>query len=264
MRISKTHENMLALQELLGREGPDNQTTASAQEVLSVAGKLWLAVATAHRSPPKWRIEKAKKTVVRLGWEFHSDTDFSKWATIRTCPTTLRCWVRLYSPTSSGRRFVNTFQTLFVVRRGGTAPSLRFSGDALYIVNHLPPSRGGTRETCAISIYMLELCNEFMAAFVVQGIVGARPKHTRDAMLMRGDTTSAASWVNRYGESRDRRTGLTMGLSACIENAFGWCHVAKHIPGAENEFAHDNIQIARGTSTGACNSNNPRRKLGPN
>ena len=68
-------------------------------------------------------------------------------------------------------------------------------------------------------------------------VIGEKPTLPGQAILMRGDNVSAVSWVNRCGGARDRRAGLLMRLLGRMEIENEWCHVAKHIPGSQNELA---------------------------
>ena len=70
---------------------------------------------------------------------------------------------------------------------------------------------------------------------------------------MRGDI-AAASWINRYGGSRNRRAALAMRLLGRLEITSGWSHDAKHIPGVQNVVADGiskwpNKKIARNLQT---------------
>jgi len=94
-----------------------------------------------------------------------------------------------------------------------------------------------TRKHSDISINLLELCGMFFTAWCL--IVQERdlPENEGDPILMRGDSVSAVSWINRCGGSRDTRAGLVMRLLGRLELTSGWCLVAKHIPGVENVLA---------------------------
>ena len=82
-----------AIRELLERDWPCDRKEAKAQEVLSVAGKLWnltfvvragryfmwqlLSLTGLHM---KGRTNPRTQRTVRLGWEFHGDMALWKWA----------------------------------------------------------------------------------------------------------------------------------------------------------------------------------------
>ena len=93
LRISVTEGKIAAIRLTLEQEWPLTRKQASAQEVLSVAGKLWnltyvvkagryfvwqlLALTGLHTNP---RTKERTRSVVDLGWEFHNDIAFWKWA----------------------------------------------------------------------------------------------------------------------------------------------------------------------------------------
>lgn len=93
MTIATTRERIDAIRTTLAAEWPDTRQYASVQEVLSIAGKLWnLTYVMRAGKYFVWHLlrltglhDKAsrqtrKKRQVRLGWEFHGDLDFWKWA----------------------------------------------------------------------------------------------------------------------------------------------------------------------------------------
>ena len=51
---------------------------------------------------------------------------------------------------------------------------------------------------------------------------------------MRGDDSSAVSWVNRRRSAQNRRAGLLMRLLGRHEIANGCCHIAKHTSALES------------------------------
>ena len=91
MRILITQEKVAALRDLLERECPSERAEASAQEVLSIAGKLWnltfavragryfvwqlLRLTGLHSSAAK---SSRKTNIVQLGRDFHGDLVFWK------------------------------------------------------------------------------------------------------------------------------------------------------------------------------------------
>lgn len=76
-----------------------------------------------------------------------------------------------------------------------------------------------------------------VTCWVVQMVIGEKPKLPGQAILMRGDNVSVVSRVNRCGGARDRRAGLLMRLLGRMEIENEWCHVSKPIPGRENTLA---------------------------
>ena len=93
MRISITKERVDAIRDTLEQDWPRSKQYAQAQDVLSMAGKLWnltyvaragryfvcqlLRLADLHENV---KSEKRTQQVVKLGWEFHNDIAFWKWA----------------------------------------------------------------------------------------------------------------------------------------------------------------------------------------
>lgn len=81
--------------------------------------------------------------------------------------------------------------------------------------------KADTKETCAISISLLEVCGLFLTAFVVEGVVRDRSKQTGDPVLMRGDNASTVSWVNRCEGLRGGKAGLILWLLRRVEIVCG-------------------------------------------
>ena len=93
LRISVTEGKIAAIRLTLEQEWPLTRKEASAQEGLSVAGKLWsltyvvraslffiwqlLAPTGLHKNA---RTKERTRRVVDLGWEFHNDIAFWKLA----------------------------------------------------------------------------------------------------------------------------------------------------------------------------------------
>lgn len=83
-------------------------------------------------------------------------------------------------------------------------------------------TKSQTRESTSVTIsLLLELCEIVMTACVVHAFMGDRPAENEDPILMHGDTTSAVSWVNPCGVSRDRCAGLTMRTLGRMKIASG-------------------------------------------
>ena len=93
LRISVTEGEIAAIRLTLEQEWPITRKQASAQEVLSVAEKLWnltyvvragryfvwqlLALTGLHQNA---RTKECTRRVVDFGWNFHNDIAFWKWA----------------------------------------------------------------------------------------------------------------------------------------------------------------------------------------
>ena len=95
LRISVTEGKIAAIRLTLEQEWPLTRKQTSAQDVLSVAGRLWnltyvvragqyfiwqllIALTGLHRNA---RTKERTRRVVDLGWEFHNDIAFWKWTT---------------------------------------------------------------------------------------------------------------------------------------------------------------------------------------
>lgn len=88
-----------------------------------------------------------------------------------------------------------------------------------------------------VSIGLLEFFGMFFTAWCLIVLTRDLPVSERDSILMRRTNVSAVSRVNRWGGSRDARAGLVMRLLGRFELTSGWCMLAKHVPGVENEQA---------------------------
>jgi len=252
MTIAITRDKVAAIRELLVNEWPADRYQASAQDVLSIAGKLWnltfvvragryfvwqlLRLTGLHTSETK---QRRTKTLVDLGWEFHGDIAFWKWAIehrLVESGESLNAPFYAHIQRPPVRRYLSdaSFEAV-----GGYCPELkifwRYTLDVKLTAELKRKARA--RETSSITINLLELFGMFMTAWVVQCLVGDRPNEKGAPILMRGDNVSAVSWVNRCGGSRDRRAGLLMRLLGRLEIESGWCHIAKHIPGVANTLA---------------------------
>ena len=252
MRISTTQAKIEAIKLLLEREWPPVRKMADAQEVLSIAGKLWnltfvvragryfvwqlLRLTGLHK---KGRSKSRIQRVVRLGWEFHGDIAFWKWAIDQRLINQGESLSAPFYAHVLRRPVRHYFSDASFDAIGGYCPELR-----IFWRYTLDPQlssemkrKAQARESCAITINLLELCGMVITAFVVQLLLGDRPTTEGESIMMRGDNMSAVSWVNRCGGSRDRRAGILMRLLGRMEITSGWCHVAKHIPGVDNRLA---------------------------
>ena len=73
------------------------------------------------------------------------------------------------------------------------------------------------RETCTITIDLLELLGMVVTAWVMLELVGDRADEKGEVILMRGDNTAAVSWISRCGGARDKRACLLMRMLGCLE-----------------------------------------------
>ena len=98
------------------------------------------------------------------------------------------------------------------------------------------------RETCStcssITINLLEMLGMVVAARVMLELVEEKADTKGDPILMRGDSTSAVSWISPCGGVRDKRACLLMmRMLGRLEIKGGCNHTAKHIPGVRNTLA---------------------------
>ena len=73
------------------------------------------------------------------------------------------------------------------------------------------------RETCTITINLLELLGMVVTAWVMLELVGDTPTSDGDPVSMRGDNMAAVSWVNRCGGGTDKRASLLLRMFGRLE-----------------------------------------------
>ena len=75
-----------------------------------------------------------------------------------------------------------------------------------------------------LSINVLELLGMVMTAFVIIVIRRDRPGRVGETVLMRGNSSSAAQWVNNCkGGKGEVRSGGMMRILGVLEQTGGWC-----------------------------------------
>ena len=252
LRISVTEGKISAIRLTLEQEWPLTRNPASAQEVLSVAGKLWnftyvvragryfvwqlLALTGLHKNA---RTKKRTRRVVDLGWEFHNDIAFWRWTMDRQL---VRKGESLCAPIydhimrAPARRYYSDASFTAI---GGFFPELkvywRYSlAEALTLELK---EKSVTKQAGSITINLLELIGMMMSAFVMQMTENDRPEYAGDTVLLRGDNVSAVSWLNRCGGARDKRAALVMRIMGRLEITSSWSHKPKHIPDVLNVLA---------------------------
>ena len=249
LRISVTEEKITAIRRTLEQEWPLTRKQASAQEVLSVAGKLWnltyvvtagryfvwqlLAPTGLHKNA---RTKERTRRVVDLGWEFHNDIACWKWAIDQQLVRkgeSLCAPIYYHIMRAPARRY---YYDASFTAIGGFSPELkvywRYSlAEALTLGLKKQSVR---KQAGAITINLLELIRMIMSTFVMQITENDRPEYAGDTVLLRGDNVSAVSWLNRCGGARDKRAALAMRIMGRLEITSGWSHKAKHIPGVLN------------------------------
>ena len=173
------------------------------------------------------KIAKSKKRtrrVVKLGWEFHNDIAFWKWAIdqkLVSAGESLGAPFYAHVERTPSRTY---FSDASFPAVGGFCPELQVYWR--YVLNpHLTEllrNKMVTKGVDAVTINLLELYGMVMTAYVTQVILQDRPKTPGDPALLRGDNVAAVSWINRYGGSRGRRAGLAMRLLGRLEITSGW------------------------------------------
>jgi len=252
MTIATTRERLDAIREALATEWPKSRKYASVQDVLSIAGKLWnltyvmragkyfvwhlLRLTGLHDKASRQTREKRQ---VRLGWEFHGDLEFWRWALevkLAEKGESLSAFFFNHVQRTPFRHYLSDASFDAV---GGHCPEIKVFWRYQFQPEFTAElkRKAEEKEKSAITINTLELLGMIVTCWVVQTVVGEKPTLPGQAILMRGDNVSAVSWVNRCGGSRDRRAGLLMRLLGRMEIENKWCHVAKHIPGRENTLA---------------------------
>ena len=257
LRILATRGKIAAIRLTLEQEWPLTREQASTQEVLSVAGKLrnltyvvragryfvWqlLALTGLHKNA---RTKERTRRVVDLGWKFHNDIAFWKWAIDQQL---VRKGESLCAPIydhimrAPGRRHYSDASFTAI---GGFCPELKVYwpyslAEALTLELK---KQSVTKHAGSNTINILELMGMMMSAFKVQETEHDRPEYTGDKVLLRGDNVSAVSWLNRRGGARDRRAALAMRIMGRLEITSRWSHKTKHIPGVLSVLA-DGISL---------------------
>lgn len=231
-------------------EWPRDRHSATAQEVFSIAGKLWnLTYVVQAGMYVVWRLlrltglhvstSKNQSHRVELGREFHDDMDFWRWTIdeellITGASLNAPCFAAVKRPAKRLYLSDASFDAI-----GGYCLELR-----IYWRYDLPldcsaklKRKAANRETSSVTINLLELVGMVVTAWVMQELVGDRPETRGDPILMRGDNVAAFTWSNRCGGARDMRACLMMRMLGCLEISGGWGYNAKHIPGIQNTLA---------------------------
>ena len=150
---------------------------------------------------------KTQNRTVGLGREFHANLLFWKWAIdhellhegeARSAP----CYTAIKRPENRHYLSDASFEAV-----GG------FCAKRKVVLRYDLPKelmaelkgKADRRETCTITINLLEALGMVMIAWVMLELVGHRVDAKKDPILMRGDNTAALSWIARCGEARDKR-----------------------------------------------------------
>lgn len=182
---------------------------------------------------------KTQSHSVQLGREFDDDLDFWRWAInqeLLTAGETLCAPCFASVKRLPKRRYLSdaSFDAI-----GGYS-----YGNKMYWRYDLPLAfsaelkrKAALRETCSVTINLLELVGMVITGWSMFELGGDRPETKGDPLLMRGDNFAAVTWSNRCGGARDKRAGLMMRMLGRLEILGGWRYEAKHIPGKKNTLA---------------------------
>ena len=183
------------------------------------------------------------KPSIRLGPEFHADVHF---------------WMLLLSGGASSRALFTTPLYRFVpqipaFRLWSDACGSAFggyfcvpaNGEGLWARYDLTPAERARFQERAedhddISINLLDLFGMVLMAWVFVREVRMQPRHGQDCILMRGDNSSACSWVAKCRGGKEPRSGALMRILGCLEVTSGWCFESLHVRGQDN-FVADGI-----------------------
>ena len=90
----------------------------------------------------------------------------------------------------------------------------------------------------SLSINVLKLFGMVWTAYVMIVIRKDLPGRAGEAVLLRGDNSSAVQWVtNCRGGKDDVRAGGLMRIIGALEVRGKWCFQAKHVAGVDNSLA---------------------------
>ena len=218
MQISVTVEKAQAIKTALVNDWPRDRHSATAQEVVSIAGKLWnLTYVVRAGKYFVWRLlrltgshmshSKNQTHIVELGREFHDDLEFWRWGIdqeLLTAGASLSapCFAAVQRPPKRLNFSDASFDAV-----GGFRKERR-----IYWRYDLPLAfaaelkrKAACRETSSVTINRSELVGMVMTAWVMQELVGDSPETKGDPILMRGDNVAAVTWSNRCGGARDKR-----------------------------------------------------------
>ena len=247
LEISVTIKKAQAIQTALVDDWPRCRRRATGQEVFSIAGKLWnLTYVIRAGKYFVWRLlritdlhtrtRKKQSHSVELAREFHDDLAREFHDELLTAGESLGapCFTAIKRPAKIYYLSDASFDAI-----GGFCRKLR-----IYRRYDLPLAlpaelkrKAARRETCSVTINLLELVGMVLTAWVMHELAGDRPECKGDPILMRGDNFAAVTWANRCGGARDKRAGLMMRMLGRLEIQGGWRYDAKHIPGVQNTLA---------------------------
>ena len=246
-RISLTREKIEAIANLLHDQWPSRRRSARARDVLSIAGKLWnLTYVVRAGRYFVWRLSRLtglhderhprNQNVVPLGSEFHADLSFWKWAISQKLlqpgeAVFAPCYTAVRRPAKRHYLSDASFEAM-----GGYCIEHR-----IYWRYDLPPEltqelkeKAERRETCTITINLLERLGMVVTAWRMLEMRGDAPEAVEDPIAMRGDNVAAVTRINRCGGARDKRACLLMRMLGRLKIKGEWSHDAKLMPGVQN------------------------------
>ena len=179
------------------------------------------------------------QNVVPLGSEFHADFSFWKGVISQKLLQSgeavfAACYTALRRPANWHYLCDASFEAV-----GGYCLEHR-----MYWRYDLPPEltqelkqKAERRETCTITINLLDILGMVGTAWVMLESRGDTPEAVGDPIAMLGDNVAAVTWVNRCGGATDKRVCLLMKMLGRLEIDGGWNHDVKHISGVQNNLA---------------------------
>ena len=105
--------------------------------------------------------------------------------------------------------------------------------------------KAARRETCSVTINLLELVGMVLTVWVMHDLVEDHPESKGDPILMRGDSFAAVTWANRCGGARDKRAGLMMRMLGRLEIQGGWRNGGQRGGDERGSSAFDGVASAR-------------------
>lgn len=88
-----------------------------------------------------------------------------------------------------------------------------------------------------LSINVLELLGMVVGAWVFLVQSDMQPAYALDSIRMRGDNSSAVSWVNKCRGGKEPRSGALMRILGCLEMGSKWRFDSLHVKGSDNTIA---------------------------
>ena len=242
---------------LLEQQWPSCRRFASETELRSLVGTL-LHLSTIVRVgrfflrrmlntvglPPK-PVWGRSKPIIRLGPEFHADVQFWKMLLSGGAQSRVHFTIPLYRFVPQPPAYLlwsdacgSAFGGYFCIPEKEEGVWARY--------DLTPAERARFQQERAeshddLSINVLELFGMVLMAWVFVREEKMQPRHGHDCLLMRGDNSSACSWVAKCRGGKEPRSGALMRILGCLEFTSGWCFESLHVKGEDNNFIADGI-----------------------